>query len=49
MIRAWTQNAIDKYEPEKDGKFSLFSGNIQGTFMQFVMANFVFCKTMPEV
>lgn len=35
MVRAWTQNAIDKYEPEKDGKFSLFSGNIQGTFMQF--------------
>lgn len=35
MVRAWTQNAVDKYEPEKDGKFSLFSGNITGTFMHF--------------
>ncbi len=36
MVRAWTQNAIDKYEPEKDGKFSMFSGNIEGTFMKLV-------------
>lgn len=34
MVRAFTQNAVVKYEPEKDGKFSLFDGNIEGTFIE---------------
>ena len=36
MVRAFTQNAVVKYEPEKDGKFSLFDGNIEGTFIELV-------------
>lgn len=36
MVRAYTNNAIVKYEPEKDGKFALFDSNITGTFIQLV-------------
>jgi len=35
MVRAYTHNAIVKYEPEKDGKFALFDSNITGTFISF--------------
>jgi len=33
MVRAFTQNGVDKYEPEKDGQFSLFGSNITGNFI----------------
>ena len=29
-MRAFTQNGVGVYEAEKDGKFSLFDGNITG-------------------
>jgi activator of HSP90 ATPase len=37
MVRAFTQNGVDKYEPEKDGKFSLFGSNITGSFVSLTL------------
>jgi len=34
LVRAFTQNGMDKYEPEQHGEFSLFGGNITGKFIQ---------------
>jgi hypothetical protein len=36
MVRAFTQNPSLVYEPEKNGKFALFDGNINGTFTELV-------------
>lgn len=36
LVRAFTKNAVVKYEAEKDGKFSLFDSNITGTFIALV-------------
>jgi hypothetical protein len=37
MVRAFTQNPSLVYEPEKNGKFALFDGNINGTFIELVI------------
>lgn len=36
MVRAYTQNPNVVYEAEKHGRFSLFDGNISGSFVEFV-------------
>ena len=36
MVRAYTQNPNVVYEAEKNGRFSLFDGNITGCFSEFV-------------
>ncbi len=44
MVRAFTQNPSLVYEPEKNGKFALFDGNINGTFIELVIIFFHFIK-----
>lgn len=39
LVRAFTQNGMDKYEPEQHGEFSLFGGNISGKFIQLVSSS----------
>ena len=36
MVRAYTQNPNVVYEAEKNGRISLFDGNITGSFVEFV-------------
>jgi hypothetical protein len=36
MVRVYTQNPNVVYEAEKNGRFSLFDGNITGCFSSFV-------------
>ena len=45
MVRAFTQNPSLVYEPEKNGKFALFDGNINGTFIELVKKIFYFSNT----
>jgi hypothetical protein len=42
MVRVYTQNPNVVYEAEKNGRFSLFDGNITGCFSSFV--NLVYSK-----
>jgi len=36
LVKAFTQNTNLVYEPERGGKFSLFDGNISGTFIKLI-------------